>query len=80
MERFNKNEDNNIFTQELYCRKCYNRGDMMKDFTNESALLVEMILVFPPLPLTTDLTKQHIYRSSSVVMNFIICLTIMDDL
>lgn len=49
-------------------------------FTNESALLVEMILVFPPLPLTTDLTKQHIYRSSSVVMNFIICLTIMDDL
>ena len=51
----------------------------MKDFTNESALLVEMI-VFPPLPLTTDLNKQHIYRSITVVMNFILCLTISDDL
>ena len=48
----------------------------MKDFTNESALLVEMILVFPLI----NLNKQHKYRSITDVLSFVLCLAILDDL
>ena len=46
----------------------------MNDFTKESALLVKMILVFPPLPLSIILNKQHQYRSITDVMNFVLVL------